>query len=72
MNAGKLRDHAVRTLKASPSIDHWQKHRERWEADELLMHVLGGGFDLKDDVVPLSAQLSDRASLNLFPILEGG
>ena len=50
MNAGKLRDHAVRTLKASPSIDHWQKHRERWEADELLMHVLGGDFDPKDDV----------------------
>jgi SAM-dependent methyltransferase len=45
VNAGKLRDHAVRTLKASPSIDHWQKHRERWEADELLMHVLGGDFD---------------------------
>ena len=25
-----------------------------------------------DDVVPVSAQLSDRISLNLFPILEGG
>jgi hypothetical protein len=25
-----------------------------------------------EDVVPVSAQLNDRASLNLFPILEGG
>lgn len=25
-----------------------------------------------EDIVPVSAQLSDKASLNLFPILEGG
>ena len=50
MNAGKLLDQAVRTLKASPSIDHWQKHRERWEAEDLLMHVLGGAPDPRDDV----------------------
>ena len=37
VNAGKLLDHAIQTLKASPSIDHWQKHRERWEAQELLL-----------------------------------
>ncbi len=52
VNAGKLLDQAVRTLKASPSIDHWQKHRERWEAQELLMHVLGEEPDLHDDVPP--------------------
>ena len=34
-------DEAVKTLKASPSIDHWQKGRERIEAEDLLMHALG-------------------------------
>jgi hypothetical protein len=34
--------------------------------DEIWLASIG------EDVVPVSAQLSDRASLNLFPILEGG
>lgn len=41
VKAGKLLDQAVKTLKASPSIDHWQKGRERIEAEDLLMHALG-------------------------------
>ena len=36
-----LVDRAVKTLKASPSIDHWQKGRERIEAEDLLMHAMG-------------------------------
>jgi release factor glutamine methyltransferase len=28
-------------LKASPAIDHWQKHREEIEAEELLEHLMG-------------------------------
>ena len=40
VKAGKLLDEAVKTLKASPSIDHWQKGRERIEAEDLLMHAL--------------------------------
>jgi hypothetical protein len=34
--------------------------------DEIWLASIG------DDVVPISARLSDRASLNFFPILEGG
>ena len=41
MKARTLLDEAVKTLKASPAIDHWQKGRERIEATELLIHVLG-------------------------------
>jgi release factor glutamine methyltransferase len=41
VRAGKLVDRGVRTLKASPSIDHWQKGRERIEAEDLLMHAMG-------------------------------
>jgi release factor glutamine methyltransferase len=28
-------------LEASPAIDHWQKHRERIESEELLEHLMG-------------------------------
>ena len=42
MRARTLLDEAVSTLKASPAIDHWQKHRERIEAEDLLAFVLGG------------------------------
>ena len=76
MNAGKLRDQAVRTLKASPSIDHWQKHRERWEADELLMHVLGGDFEPGDVVSSkdrrrYEAMVKRRATGEPIPFIKG-
>ena len=41
---------AVKQLKASPSIDHWQKGRERIEAEDLLAHVLGEDPAPDDDV----------------------
>jgi release factor glutamine methyltransferase len=41
VKARKLLDQAVTTLKASPSIDHWQKGREKIEAEDLLMHAMG-------------------------------
>jgi release factor glutamine methyltransferase len=41
VNAGKLTDRAVKTLKASTSIDHSQRGRERIEAEELLNFALG-------------------------------
>ncbi|HYJ60657.1 MAG TPA: HemK/PrmC family methyltransferase [Actinomycetota bacterium] len=41
MKARTLLDDATRTLKASPAIDHWQKGRERLEAEDLLGFVLG-------------------------------
>jgi release factor glutamine methyltransferase len=40
MRARALLDDAVRALKASPRLDHWQRGRERIEAEDLLMHVL--------------------------------
>ena len=42
VKAKALLDEAVKTLKASPAIDHWQKGRERIEAGQLLAHVFGG------------------------------
>lgn len=42
MKARKLLDQAIRDLKASPSIDHWQKGRERIEAEDLLAFVCDG------------------------------
>jgi release factor glutamine methyltransferase len=42
MKAKKAIDRATATLKSSPSIDHWQKRRERIEAGDLLTHVMGG------------------------------
>jgi release factor glutamine methyltransferase len=41
VNAGTLTNRAVKTLKASSSIDHSQRGRERIEAEELLNFALG-------------------------------
>jgi len=35
MKAKDLLDRAVKTLKASPAIDHWQKDREEIESEDL-------------------------------------
>ena len=50
MNAKKLLAGAAKTLKASPSIDHWQKGREKIEAEELLTHVLGEEVDPDQEI----------------------
>jgi release factor glutamine methyltransferase len=76
VNARKLLDHAVRTLKASPSIDHWQKHRERWEARELLIHVLGEEPDPGDDIPAkarhrFEAMVARRATGEPIPFIKG-
>ncbi len=65
-----------KTLKASPSIDHWQKHRERWEADELLIHVLGEESDPDDDVPAkarrrFEAMVERRATGEPIPFIKG-
>jgi release factor glutamine methyltransferase len=52
MRARRLIDDAVKTLKASPAIDHWQRGRERIEADELLIHVYGGEQPEPGDDIP--------------------
>ena len=45
MRARELLDDAEATLLESEAIDHWQKGRERIEAEELLGHVLGSEVD---------------------------
>jgi release factor glutamine methyltransferase len=51
MKARKLLNDAIRELKASPAIDHWQKGRERIEAEDLLAFVCGGDEpDPSDDI----------------------
>jgi release factor glutamine methyltransferase len=50
VKARNLLDDAVKTLKASPAIDHWQKGRERIEAEDLLAFVLGEEPDPGDRI----------------------
>jgi release factor glutamine methyltransferase len=56
VNAGDLLDHAERTLRASPALDHWQKERDRIEAEELLAFVMGGEEPDADEEIPASAR----------------
>ena len=76
VNAGKLLDEAIQTLKSSSSIDHWQKHRERWEAQELLWHVLGEEPDPRDQVSPkdrrrFEQMVARRATGEPIPFIKG-
>jgi release factor glutamine methyltransferase len=48
VKARTLLERAVADLKASDAIDHWQKGRERIEAEELLIYVNGGEWPGKD------------------------
>jgi release factor glutamine methyltransferase len=45
LKARKVLEEAVKVLKSSPAIDHWQRGRERIEAEDLLWHVLGEEAD---------------------------
>ena len=51
MKARKLIKNAVAELKASEAIDHWQKGRERIEAEDLLAFVMGGEEPDPDDKI---------------------
>ena len=51
MKARKLIKNAVAELKASEAIDHWQKGRERIEAEDLLAFVMGGEEPEPDDKI---------------------
>jgi release factor glutamine methyltransferase len=60
LEAEDLLARAESMLVASPSIDHWQRDRERIEAEELLAHALGHDFDLDDDISAATARKFDR------------
>jgi release factor glutamine methyltransferase len=51
---------AVEVLKAAPAIDHWQRGRERIEAEDLLWHVLGEEPDPRDELTPAELRAFDR------------
>lgn len=67
---------AIQILRASPAIDHWQKGRERIEAEELLEHLMGELPD-PDDEVPGSvrrefmALIERRAAGEPVPLIKG-
>jgi release factor glutamine methyltransferase len=78
VQAGKLIDQAVTMLKASPSIDHWQKGRERIEAEDLLMHALGREEDPDpSEEIPgrvrrrFEAMIERRATGEPIPFIKG-
>jgi release factor glutamine methyltransferase len=60
VKARKVLDDAVKVLKASPAIDHWQRGRERIEAEDLLWHVLGEEPDPRDDVAAPQRRTFER------------
>ena len=61
MNAGDLVDEAVKTLKASPAIDHWQRDRELIEAEDLLGQAIGTeDFDRDTEVYPGARRRFER------------
>ena len=53
-------DDAVTILKASPSIDHWQRGRERMEAEDLLWHVLDHEPEPSEEVSDADRGTFDR------------
>jgi release factor glutamine methyltransferase len=77
VKARKLLDQAVKTLKASPAIDHWQKGRERIEAEDLLMHAMDGEEPDPTDDIPgrvrrrFEAMVSRRATGEPIPFIKG-
>jgi release factor glutamine methyltransferase len=60
MRAGTALREAVEVLKASTAIDHWQRGRERIEAEDLLWHVLGEEPDPSDELSPAERRRFDR------------
>jgi release factor glutamine methyltransferase len=76
MEAAVLLDEAVRKLQAAPAIDHWQRGRERIEAEILLEHVVGDEVDPEDVVPPSRARrfralIDRRASGEPVPFITG-
>jgi release factor glutamine methyltransferase len=52
MKASELLERAAKTIVASPAIDHWQKDRDRIEAEDLLAFAMGVEEVDPDDEVP--------------------
>jgi len=63
VNTRTLLDQAVKTLKASPAIDHWQKGRERIEAEDLLAYVVG-------DLPPPRSKISGKKAARYEALID--
>ncbi len=78
MKAKKVLDRGIKLLKDSPAIDHWQKGRERIEAEDLLNFVLGVDEDppgdteiRKKDVAGFDALIDRRVTGEPIPFIKG-
>jgi release factor glutamine methyltransferase len=76
MEAKRVLSRAVKTLKASDSIDHWQKDRERIEAEDLLIHVMGYEPEPDEDIAgrdrrEFEALIERRATGEPIPYIKG-
>src|SRR2546427_8493952 len=77
MKAGRLLDRAVKKLEASEAIDHWQKHRELYEAEDLLIHAMGGELPHRGDEIlggvrrRFEAMVKRRAAGEPSPYIKG-
>jgi release factor glutamine methyltransferase len=76
LKARRVLDDAVTILKASPAIDHWQRGRERMEAEDLLWHVLDREPELSDEVSDtdrraFSRLVRRRATGEPIPFIKG-
>ena len=60
MRVRTVLNEAVEVLKAAPAIDHWQRGRERIEAEDLLWHVLGQEPDPRAELAPNERRAFDR------------
>src|SRR5438093_7233370 len=56
MKARELLRDAIDRMKAAPAIDHWQRDRERIEAEDLLGFVFGEEPDPDDEVSAADAR----------------
>jgi len=63
VKARTLLDEATATLKASPAIDHWQKGRERIEAEDLLGFVLG-------ELPPNGTKVGEKKAARFWVLVE--
>jgi release factor glutamine methyltransferase len=76
VKTAKLVRRGEKALEASPAIDHWQKHRERIESEELLEHLMGRMPD-DDESVPdavkaeFLAAVERRAAGEQIPLITG-
>lgn len=77
MRASELIDRAIEILASSDAIDHWQKDRDLIEAEDLLMHAMGGEEPDPDDEIPpgarrrFEAMIARRAAGEPVPFIKG-